>query len=195
MNKSIGFQLPKRFSPPVIALILAVLLFIFSTFFLKTDTGLSGILNRGLTIINITAYLGLIAAGQTIVILAGGEGIDLSAGTTVTLAAIVTAVVSDKTDANLPLALLSALTVGGLVGLINGMGVAILKIHPVVMTLTVSGVTMGTILAIYRGIVQGGAGPGLITSSHCRLESAILISESPGRLLPGFSSVLSSGSS
>ena len=96
MNKSIGFQLPKRFSPPVIALILAVLLFIFSTFFLKTDTGLAGMLNRGKTIINITAYLGLIAAGQTIVILAGGEGIDLSAGTTVTLAAIVTAVVADK---------------------------------------------------------------------------------------------------
>lgn len=159
MNKSVGFQLPKKFSPPVIALVMAVLLFVFSTFFLRTDAGLTGIFNRGLTILNITAYLGLIAAGQTIVILAGGEGIDLSAGTTVTLAAIVTAVVSNKTDANTPLAFISALTVGGLIGLLNGVGVAILKIHPVVMTLTVSGVTMGSIIAIYRGIVQGGAGP------------------------------------
>ncbi len=159
MNKSIGFSLPKKFSPPIIALILAIFLFIASSFFLKTNTGLSGMLARGQTIINITAYLGLIAAGQTIVILAGGEGIDLSAGTTVTLAAIVTAVVADKSDANLPLALAAALTAGSLVGLLNGIGVAILKIHPVVMTLSVSGVTMGTILAIYRGAVQGGAGP------------------------------------
>lgn len=159
MNKSIGFQLPKIFSAPVIALILAILLFVISTFFLKTDTGLAGLLKRGQTIINITAFLGLIAAGQTIVILAGGEGIDLSAGTTVTLAAIVTAVVADKSDANLLLALTAALITGGLVGLVNGVGVAILKIHPVVMTLSVSGVTMGTILAVYRGAVQGGAGP------------------------------------
>jgi ribose transport system permease protein len=163
MKKSIGFQLPKKFSPPVIALVLAIVLFVSSSFFLKSGTSLAQMLKRGQTIINITAYLGLIAAGQTIVILAGGEGIDLSAGTTVTLAAIVTAVIADKTDANLPFALVASLAAGGLVGLINGIGVAILKIHPVVMTLSVSGVTMGTILAIYRGAVQGGAGPSFNT--------------------------------
>ncbi len=160
MNKSIGFQLPKIFSPPVIALFLAIILFVASTFFLNADTSLAGMMKRAQTIINITAYLGLIAAGQTIVVLAGGEGIDLSAGTTVTLAAIVTAVVADKLDANLPWALVSALAAGGFVGLINGIGVVILKIHPVVMTLSVSGATMGAILAIYRGAVHGGAGPG-----------------------------------
>lgn len=161
MKKSIGFELPKIFSPPVIALVLAILLFFISSIFLTPNIGLSGILNRGQMIINITAFLGIIAAGQTIVILAGGEGIDLSAGTTVTLAAILTAVVSNKSDANVPLALIVALTSGGLIGLINGVGVAVLKIHPVVMTLSVSGVTMGSILAIYRGAVHGGAGPTL----------------------------------
>jgi ribose transport system permease protein len=159
MKKSIGFQLPKLFSPPVVALALAVFLFLASTFFLRADSSFTGILKRGQTIINITAFLGIIAAGQTIVILAGGEGIDLSAGTTVTLAAIVTAVVANKSDARLPLALFTALASGGLVGLMNGVGVAVLKIHPVVMTLSVSGVTMGAILAIYRGVVQGGSGP------------------------------------
>ena len=159
MNKSIGFQLPKKFSPPVIAFLLAVGLFVASTFLTQADTSLVAMGKRALTIINITAYLGLIAAGQTIVILGGGEGIDLSAGTTVTLAAIITAVVTDKSDANLPLSLMAALSAGAIVGLINGIGVVILKIHPVVMTLTVSGVTMGAILAIYRGAVHGGAGP------------------------------------
>ena len=159
MNKSIGFQLPKKFSPPVIAFLLAIVLFVASTFLTQADTSLVAMGKRALTIINITAYLGLIAAGQTIVILGGGEGIDLSAGTTVTLAAIITAVVTDKSDANLPLSLMAALSAGAIVGLINGIGVVILKIHPVVMTLTVSGVTMGAILAIYRGAVHGGAGP------------------------------------
>ncbi len=102
MNRSFGFNLSKKLSSPVIALILATLLFIISSFFINTNAGLGGILKRGQTILNITAYLGIIAAGQTIVILAGGEGIDLSAGTTVTLAAIVTAAVADKLDANLP---------------------------------------------------------------------------------------------
>jgi len=159
MKQSIGFQLPKKFSPPVIAFVLAIALFFISSIFLTPDLGFSGLMNRGQMIINITAFLGIIAAGQTIVILAGGEGIDLSAGTTVTLAAILTAVVMDKSDANLLLSLFIALAAGGLIGLINGIGVAILKIHPVVMTLSVSGVTMGTILAIYRGAVQGGASP------------------------------------
>ena len=161
MKNSIGFQLPKMFSPPVIALVLAILLFLISSIFLTPNIGFSGMINRGQMIINISAFLGIIAAGQTIVILAGGEGIDLSAGTTVTLAAILTAVVSNKSDANVPLALIVALASGGLIGLINGVGVAILKIHPVVMTLSVSGVTMGSILAIYRGAVHGGAGPTL----------------------------------
>jgi len=161
MSKFIGFQLPKKFSPPVIAFVLAILLFFISSIFITPDISISRIINRGQMIINISAYLGIIAAGQTIVIIAGGEGIDLSAGTTVTLAAILTAVVTDKSNANVPLGLIVALTAGGLIGLINGIGVAILKIHPVVMTLSVSGVTMGTILAIYKGAVQGGAGPAL----------------------------------
>lgn len=159
MKKNVGFQLPKRFSPSVIAFILAVFLFLASTFFIQGDFSFARILKRGQTIINITAFLGIIAAGQTIVILAGDEGIDLSVGTTVTLAAIMTAVVANKSDARLPLAFVAALTSGGLVGLINGVGVVVLRIHPVVMTLSVSGVTMGAILAIYRGVVQGGAGP------------------------------------
>lgn len=170
MNKSAGFQLPKFLSPPVIAFILAIFLFIASTFFLRADSSFAGILKRAQTIINITAFLGIIAAGQTIVILAGGEGIDLSVGTTVTLAAIVTAVVADKSDARLPLAFVAAIASGGLVGLINGIGVAILKIHPVVMTLSVSGVTMGAILAIYRGVVQGGAGPAFYSFVSLPLE-------------------------
>ena len=67
--------------PPVIALLLAVGLFL-----------LGGILRPGfanpsqaINIVRLAAFLGIIAAGQTLVIISGGEGIDLSAGAIVTL--------------------------------------------------------------------------------------------------------------
>jgi ribose transport system permease protein len=55
--------------------------------------------------------------------------------------------------------LLAAIGIGALIGLVNGIGVAVLKVHPLVMTLGVAGVTEGIMLAIYQGQVRGGAGP------------------------------------
>ena len=75
-------------SPPVAALILAVVLFL-----------LSGLLPNGFgsdldvaraqatNIVRLAVFLGVIAAGQTLVIISGSEGIDLSAGSVVTLTA------------------------------------------------------------------------------------------------------------
>ncbi len=100
-----------------------------------------------------------VAAGQTIVILSGGEGIDLSVGATVTLAAMIAGWVANKEDSLVLVALLASLGVGGLIGLLNGVGVTLLKVHPLVMTLGVSGLINGVMLAIYKGKVLGGAGP------------------------------------
>jgi ribose/xylose/arabinose/galactoside ABC-type transport system permease subunit len=41
-----------------------------------------------MNILRITAFLGIVSAGQTLVVLSGGEGIDLSVGSTVTLSAV-----------------------------------------------------------------------------------------------------------
>ena len=72
-------------SPPVAALLLAVVLFL-----------LSGLLPNGFgsdmdvaraqatNILRLAVFLGVIAAGQTLVIISGSEGIDLSAGSIVT---------------------------------------------------------------------------------------------------------------
>ena len=97
----------------------------------------------------------MIAAGQTLVIISGFEGIDLSAGSVVTLTAILTYVYVNGEDNKVLLALLISLGVGALIGLLNGIGVTFLKISPFVMTLGMSGVVTGAIIVVNHGNVSG----------------------------------------
>ena len=81
-------------SPPVAALLLAVILFLLSGllpngFGSNAERGLAQAIN----ILRLSVFLGIIAAGQTLVIISGSEGIDLSAGAVVTLTAILTYVI------------------------------------------------------------------------------------------------------
>jgi ribose transport system permease protein len=110
-------------------------------------------------ILRLSVFLGVIAAGQTLVIISGGEGIDLSAGAVVTLSAIVAySVAAGRNDYALP-GLLAALSVGALIGLVNGLGVTALQISPLVMTLGMSGFVTGLILVLTQGNVSGAVAP------------------------------------
>ena len=147
-------------SPPIAALILAVVLFL-----------LSGLLPNGfgsdldvaraqaMNILRLAVFLGVIAAGQTLVIISGSEGIDLSAGSVVTLTAILTYIIVNGADARVLPALFVVLLVGALVGLINGVGITFLKISPFVMTLGMAGVVTGAIIVITHGSVTGKVAP------------------------------------
>ena len=147
-------------SPPVAALILAVVLFL-----------LSGLLPNGfgsdldvaraqaLNILRLAVFLGLIAAGQTLAIISGSEGIDLSAGSVVTLTAILTYIIVNGVDARVLPAVFVVLMVGALVGLINGVGITFLKISPFVMTLGMAGVVTGAIIVLTHGSVTGKIAP------------------------------------
>lgn len=117
--------------------------------------------NQVTNILRIAAFLGIVAIGQTLVILAGGEGIDLSVGAVVTLGAIVIYRFTAGSDALLFPALLAALAVGLLIGLINGIGIAIVRIPPLVMTLGMTGVVKGLILVYTGGRPQGGTPPSM----------------------------------
>jgi len=112
--------------------------------------------------LRIAAFLGVIAAGQTIVILGGGEGIDLSVGKIATFSTVVVAQVSQGQDERLLLALLTALAYCGLIGLANGVGVAYLRIPPLVMTLGMVGVVTG-IIRVYSGGQPEGRAPALLS--------------------------------
>jgi ribose transport system permease protein len=142
-----------KLTPPLIALLLAIGLFI-----------LGGILNPGfmtpdlaLNIIRVAAFLGIIAAGQTLVIISGGEGIDLSVGTVVTLSAILAARIINDQDSMILPGLAVSLIAGALVGIVNGAGITFLRLPPLVMTLGMAGVVHGTILAITQGQMEGRA--------------------------------------
>lgn len=120
-----------------------------------------GSYHQVLAMLRVASFLGFIAIGQTIVILSGGDGIDLSVGKTATLGAIVAAKVMDGSNENLFLGILIPLVVGSLIGLANGLGILILKIPPFVMTLGMMGVVTGIILAYTRGVAGGRSASGL----------------------------------
>jgi ribose transport system permease protein len=149
-------------SPPVTAVLLAVGLFLLSGF-LPNGFGSNPevAVPQALTIIRIAVFLGIIAAGQTLVIIGGGEGIDLSIGAIVTLTAIITySIVNGKNENVLP-ALLAVLIVGAAIGFLNGAGITFLKISPLVMTLGMAGLVSGMILVITQGNVSGSVAPAM----------------------------------
>ena len=89
------------------------------------------------------------AAGQTLVMLTGG--VDLSIATTATAGAFLTARIGTH---GVAASIALALAAGLVIGLANGIGVSLFRVNPLIMTLGVSGVTLGllTILS-QRGFV------------------------------------------
>lgn len=144
-----------RLSPPLIALLVAIALFLFGGVvrpgFVNPD--------QAINIVRLAAFLGIIAAGQTLVIMSGGEGIDLSIGAIVTLAAILTFRINGGQNEMVLPALAVALAAGAAIGFLNGVGVAILKMPPLVMTLGMAGVVQGLILTITQGNMIGDTAP------------------------------------
>ncbi len=89
------------------------------------------------------AVLGLIAAGQTLVMLTAG--VDLSVASTATASAFMISSYGTHGSAT---AIAIALAVGLGIGLVNGIGVALFRVNALIMTLGVSVITIG-LLTIY----------------------------------------------
>jgi ribose transport system permease protein len=147
-------------SPPVAALLLAVALFLLSGLL---PNGFGGnvkvAISQATNILRLSVFLGVIAAGQTLVIISGFEGIDLSAGSVVTLTAILTYIIVSGENDRVLIAVLASLVVGAFIGLLNGVGITFLKISPFVMTLGMSGVVTGAVIILNHGNVQGKVAP------------------------------------
>lgn len=105
------------------------------------------------------SQLGIVAIGQTLVLLVAG--IDLSVGGVIVLTSVVIAQVSRGQDTMLLPAILLALALGGLVGLFNGLLVTKRNVPPFVATLGVLVLIQGAILAYTRGIPSGQVPPSL----------------------------------
>ncbi len=153
-----------RISPPLAAVLLAIVLFLLSGFLpngwgSNPATAGSVAVSVALNIIRLSVFLGVIAAGQTLIILSGSEGIDLSAGAVVTLTAILVYVICNGRNEMVLPALGVAVLVGAAIGFLNGIGVVFLKIAPLVMTLGMSGVITGLILVTQHGNINGAVAP------------------------------------
>jgi ribose transport system permease protein len=97
-----------------------------------------------LAILPFAAFLAVAAMGQALVIMA--RGIDLSSPATVTLASTALLSFSGGADANIPRAIVGALAVAALVGLVNGLLVAVLRLNALIVTLAVGAIVSGLTL-------------------------------------------------
>jgi ribose transport system permease protein len=104
----------------------------------------------------VASFVGFVAAGQMLVVLVGG--IDLSIPWVLNGAAIVLTTTSLGQTGRLPQAILLALGVGAAVGLVNGLGIAWLRVPAVVMTLGMNGVMQGLTLGLSKGLTCPSCG-------------------------------------
>jgi ribose transport system permease protein len=111
-----------------------------------TPSNLLNLLRQG-------AALGVVALGQTLVLMSGG--LDLSVGSTVILSDVLAAMlITGRDHLALPVSLL-VLAIGALIGLVNGVLVAYLKVTPFIATLGMNFVVYGAALVISGGAPKG----------------------------------------
>ncbi|MFZ4848106.1 MAG: ABC transporter permease [Caldilinea sp.] len=96
------------------------------------------------------APLGILAAAQTALMLTGG--IDLSVAMIATGAAYVAA---NQSPNGAGVALLAGVLVGLLIGSVNGVGVALFRVNPLIMTLAMSGILLGLFTAWTQTVLAG----------------------------------------
>lgn len=104
-------------------------------------------------ILTVASFVGLVAAGQTFVVLIGG--IDLSVPWVLNGAAILLVTTSLGDDGRAAYALLLTLGMGVAAGLVNGVIIAVLGVPAVVMTLAMNGIMEGLTLGLSAGMTCG----------------------------------------
>ena len=111
-----------------------------------------------LNVLQVAAFLGVLATGQTLALLIGG--IDLSQAGMVTLVNIVSTSLMLGTNGNIAEAVLVSLAVAALIGLCNGIVIVFLKVTPLIATLAMNSILFGAALVYTGGAPHGEAAPG-----------------------------------
>lgn len=117
-------------------------------------------LHRVLYILGQASPLGVSAIGQTFVLLSGG--IDLSLGPTINLTNVIVPVVMNGQDGNIVPALLISGAAALLVGIVNGVLVAFLRVPALLATLAVGTIVQGAYFIYTRGQPSGNASQGFL---------------------------------
>ncbi len=108
-------------------------------------------------LVELAAVLGLVAAGQTVVVIAGG--IDLSVAALVTVSAVGLPLLSPAGDPTGAVAVLAIVAVTSAIGSVTGLGVAYLRVHPMIMTLAMATFLQGVLIIIAGGSAISAQNP------------------------------------
>ena len=96
--------------------------------------------------------LAILAGCQTLAMLTGG--IDLSVGTVGSMAAFIVA--TQATSQGPAVAIVLALAAAAIAGVVNGIGVGVFKVHPLIMTLGTGLVVLGLMAAYQQAVLSAG---------------------------------------
>jgi ribose transport system permease protein len=118
-------------------------------------------------LLELAAVIGLVAIGQTYVVIAGG--IDLSVGAIVTVSAVGVPLVALSGDGGGAFAVLIILVAATSIGFLNGLGVAYLRVHPMIMTLAMATFLQGVLILIAGGTAISAQNPLLAWLGNARI--------------------------
>jgi ribose transport system permease protein len=149
-----SFVVASRYMPVYLALILLVVVAWIWAPATLGGVALSAIAPFG-------ALLAITALGQMLVIMTAG--IDLSTPGTVTIAALIMVGVSEGSDERMGIALLTALGVAALIGLVNGILIGGLKLNALIVTLAVGQVVTGVVSRYVRTFPVQSSVPGRLS--------------------------------
>lgn len=162
--------------PAVIGVILLLILGQFATNGFLSMNNISSILMT-------TAILTMASIGQAAVIISGDSGLDMSIGAIMSMTALFgPMIVAGSGVTSLIVMVPATILMGAAVGLLNGIGVQILKVVPLVMTLIMSNVVNGFSILITKGQPSVSVIPELQAISHTLIG--------PLRILPAIVIVL-----
>ena len=145
----------RRHAPTLIVYGLIVVLAIYASLLspnFLTDRNIFNVLRTA-------AFLGTVAIGETLVIISGG--IDLSVGSVIKLAVLMSAILMDGKPENIAVAVAATLAMGAVVGLINGLLITKVRIAPFIVTLGAYSILRGVSYTVTTKPV-GRAAPGFL---------------------------------
>ena len=107
----------------------------------------------------LSSFMAVLALGQGAVVISGG--LDLSMPAVITLAGILLTSWADGSDRAARWAVPAVVLVGGLIGAINGLGIVLFGMFPLIMTLAMDGIVGGFSLVYSNGTPSGVSPPAI----------------------------------
>lgn len=149
-------------NPPLLTFLLVALVWLVASLTLR-GFGAYGHLRY---LLELAAVIGIVAAGQTLVILMGG--IDLSVGAVITVTAILLPLISPAADPTGLVGIVLALAIATSIGLLNGAGAAYLRVPPIIMTLAMATFLQGLLVIVAGGSAVTVSNPAVILLGQAR---------------------------